>query len=483
MNGYLSEFNVTHTTMLLGRLRLTSFALLVLSVFYLYADFVLYKEVVGTSFHSTLFMTHLTGFLASIFYLYLHAATKNNDRFLRSAWPTRIILFYVTLYIGSGAIVSLNSYKMAGNHDAYLAIPYAVAILLPIRPKHYLTLLILIHGFFLYGLSTMIDDSALLISMQINTTVAIFISFIVLFTLYSSLKKDFIHSKKQLELQRNFRTLFEMNPYPLFLSRLHDGEIVLMNRTAFDHNPHIQQDSFRSDLSVVFKHAEERQKMVEMLLQKGSIKNHTFQQELATGSTRWVMVNYERIEYNNEPCILSGVTDITEMKRMEEDLAQHATTDMLTGILNRRSGIEWMDRTLSQHPEEHRKSTICFVDLNHLKAVNDQYGHQAGDDMIKDFCKVVKEQLSTEDVFFRYGGDEFIILFYGQEVQQAKGKWERIQQAAEAYYRSSHKPYTLSASSGFYPYDPSSSVSLDEIIHLADQEMYKEKLRMKSVVK
>ena len=483
MKGIHNDFYLSHTSFLLNRLKITSIALLPLSAFYLYADFFLYQEVFGTSFHTTLLVTHLAGFLASLFYLYLFIATRNNERFLHTIWPTCIILFYVILYIGSGAIASLNSYKLTGNHDAYLTIPFGVAFLLPIRPKHYLSILILIHGFFLFGLSTLIDDPSLLISKQVNTTISVFISFIVLFTSYSSLKKDFFHGKKQLEMQKNFRTLFEINPYPLFLSRLHDGGILLMNRMAVTQNPHIRQSASLSDLQFVFNNTEERLALTNELRQRGSIKNYTLKQELTPDFTRWVMVNYELIEYDHETCILSGVTDITQMKKMEEDLTQHASTDMLTGILNRRSGIALMHSTLSQLHSEHKESIICFVDLNNLKTVNDRYGHQTGDDMIKDFCAVVKQHLSTEDIFFRYGGDEFIILFYQKELHEAQRIWDGIQHAAEAYNRTSGKPYSLSASHGYYPYDPSRNVSLDEIIHLADQEMYKEKLRMKSMVK
>lgn len=284
-------------------------------------------------------------------------------------------------------------------------------------------------------------------------------------------------------MQKNFRTLFEINPYPLFLSRLHDGEILLMNKTAVNQNPHIKEGSSLTDLQFVFNNPQERHALTDQLQQQGSIKNYTLKQELTPDFTRWVMVNYELIEYDHETCILSGVTDITQMKKMEEDLTQHASTDVLTGILNRRSGIALMHSALSQTHVEHRESIICFVDLNNLKAVNDHYGHQAGDDMIKDFCAVVKQQLSPEDVFFRYGGDEFIILFYQKGLQEAQRIWDAIQHAAEAYNRTSGKPYSLSASHGYYPYDPSRNVSLDEIIHLADQEMYKEKLRMKSMVK
>ncbi|MCM3079048.1 hypothetical protein [Brevibacillus invocatus] len=180
MKGLNHDFYLSHTSLLLHRLKIISFGLLLFYAFYLYVDFVLYQDVFGTSFHTTLLVTHTTGFVASLLYLYLHAVTKNNDRFLHSTWPTWIILFYVTLYIGSSALASLNSYKMTGNHDAYLMIPYGVAVMLPIRPKHFLTILILVHSFFLFGLSTLIDDSSLLISKQINTTLAVFISLIVL---------------------------------------------------------------------------------------------------------------------------------------------------------------------------------------------------------------------------------------------------------------------------------------------------------------
>ncbi|WP_246000848.1 diguanylate cyclase [Brevibacillus panacihumi] len=83
--------------------------------------------------------------------------------------------------------------------------------------------------------------------------------------------------------------------------------------------------------------------------------------------------------------------------------------------------------------------------------------------------------MHDKDLFFRYGGDEFIILFFQKDWQQVSSIWESIQQAFAEKNSSSGKPYTLSVSRGLYQCEKDTDLSIEEIMKRADCEMYKDK--------
>lgn len=475
MKAHTENFHYSHLSFLLKRLHVISIALLALYAFYFYVDLVLYQHVAGTPFHTTLILIHAAGFLASLFYMGIYPLVKKNQRFLQSVGPDLLLEFYVFLYIGSSALASLNSYRLSGHIDMYLVVLVASAVLLPIRPKHFFCILAIIHVLFLSLLSSFIDDPNLLTSKQIISTIAAFISFLLLVLLYSSREQEFLYQQKQDELQKNFRTLFEMNPYPLILSRLSDGKLLLWNKAAAESCPPSQTSDSLTDHQLVFSSPQERLQLVSELRMRGSIKNYILKQDQPLGTTKWGMAHYELIMYGSETCILSGVTDITPLKRVEENLAEHANYDALTGILNRRGGLEALNNWLANPHSEASSCIVCFIDLNNLKQVNDCYGHQAGDEMIKEVCTVISERLHAEDLFFRYGGDEFIILFFQKDWQQVTSIWASIQQMFAEKNSSSGKPYTLSASRGLYHCEKDTDLSIEEIIKRADLEMYKDK--------
>lgn len=478
MSIYSEEFLRSHHQLLLSRLKIASFGMLVLYLFYLYVDFFLYWDLFATSFHTTLLLIHLTGFVASVLYLCVYYGMRHNERFYASNWPTCLANTYVTLYVASSALASLNSHRLVGTIEAYLIVLFAVPMILPIRPRHFFIILLLVHSLFLLGLGMFIDDPGLLVSKQIHTTLAVFLSFLIMVILYNGQRKSYQHHQQQKESEESVRKLFEINPFPLLLSRLQDGKIILVNNTALQQYPAIREQAIATDVRFVFHDWEERAKLVTQLQQSGSIKNFIIKQEGPSGSRRWMMVNYELIEFHNETCILSGITDITHLKTFEEELVQHASIDALTGLMNRRSGLAVLDKVLAQTYADGMACIVCFIDINNLKEVNDTHGHLAGDELITTVCQVIARHLSPDDLLFRYGGDEFIILFFEKPRSEVELIWERIRQSFAEMNQTGARPYALSASYGLFPCE--SGMSSDEVIRGADQEMYREKMKMKA---
>lgn len=169
------------------------------------------------------------------------------------------------------------------------------------------------------------------------------------------------------------------------------------------------------------------------------------------------------------------VIDTTQEHREARQLVNMAYHDPGTGIANRRFFEEYMEKVLM----EKLNVTLCYMDLDGLKYVNDRYGHLEGDEYLRSFVSIIKQYIRTTDVFARIGGDEFCLLFPGGLEDVAREKLEEILQQM---VRQNRKEYPVSFSFGVIAIHKDDSVmSLTEILEKADEEMYlckkKNKLR------
>ena len=167
--------------------------------------------------------------------------------------------------------------------------------------------------------------------------------------------------------------------------------------------------------------------------------------------------------------VLVALQDITARKKAEEYLRYLGTHDVMTGLFNR----VYFEETLLKL-EKNRRDPISMIlmDLNNLKPVNDHYGHQAGDKLIRRTAEVLKASIGEEYMAARIGGDEFIIVMPDRQLHEANELIERIQSLVvvnNTFYREPE----LSLSLGAAVSEP--SLSLEKVISLADDEMYKNK--------
>ncbi|OPA86615.1 GGDEF domain-containing protein [Pseudomonas fluorescens] len=113
------------------------------------------------------------------------------------------------------------------------------------------------------------------------------------------------------------------------------------------------------------------------------------------------------------------VSDISDLKRVEEELRALSITDSLTGIHNRRY---FQDRLKAEMVRVNRTSgalSVIMLDIDHFKRINDKYGHAVGDGVLQELCKRISQRLRRTDVFCRLGGEEFMVLCPGTDGEQA----------------------------------------------------------------
>lgn len=168
--------------------------------------------------------------------------------------------------------------------------------------------------------------------------------------------------------------------------------------------------------------------------------------------------------------------DVTEITETQAILEHYATTDELTGLINRRVGLQMMSKLMSQHKRSGDDLSICYVDIDELKAVNDEFGHERGDWMIKTIGNTVRESIRDSDIVMRLGGDEFLIIFPKCAAAQANIKIEAIKARLAEIEANEKIPFALSFSYGTAAYLHELFGSVEEYIAYSDNLMYKNKL-------
>lgn len=160
---------------------------------------------------------------------------------------------------------------------------------------------------------------------------------------------------------------------------------------------------------------------------------------------------------------------------IEEKLSKLASTDSLTGVYNRGTGLSILENMLKNIKRTKSFFSICFLDINDLKYVNDNYGHHEGDMLIIKVCSSFKDVLRESDIICRLGGDEFLIIFWESDEEGVKSVIARLLNDSKFQEIKNSKPYDISFSYGTVEIKENNNLSIDELIELADRRMYLQK--------
>ena len=159
-----------------------------------------------------------------------------------------------------------------------------------------------------------------------------------------------------------------------------------------------------------------------------------------------------------------------------KQLAEHATTDPLTGLYNRRSLQKQLDLELVRAGRGRHPLAVILLDIDHFKRFNDTFGHQAGDEVLKRVAGVIRKGIRTSDIAGRYGGEELITILPEATAQAALMRAEAIRREIEAqhleYDGNSLGSLTASFGVAVFPDHASDSASL---IRVADNALYEAK--------
>jgi diguanylate cyclase (GGDEF)-like protein/PAS domain S-box-containing protein len=193
------------------------------------------------------------------------------------------------------------------------------------------------------------------------------------------------------------------------------------------------------------------------------------------GHQFWVSIAATPFHVGQEPGrVYSMYRDISARKRAEEELRALLLVDELTGLPNRRAFITLSEQALKVATRRHRDVLMVFIDVDHLKHINDTWGHLAGDRALIDTARVLQESFREADIVARLGGDEFVALMSVDSDQNAKFVHERIQSRVEIHNRETERGYPLSLSVGTTR-SRAEGTMLADLLAKADTALYEQK--------
>jgi len=164
------------------------------------------------------------------------------------------------------------------------------------------------------------------------------------------------------------------------------------------------------------------------------------------------------------------LTDQTETYHQQEQLALFASTDELTGVHNRRTGLALLQQALQEFKGDKGMLTICYLDIDNLKQANDAFGHQEGDSLIRLVTEDIKKHIRRSDFVARMGGDEFLIVFPDCNAEHARLIVQNIVISLEERNQRKEKPYAIGFSYGIESWEPGKTY--EDLVALADRRMY-----------
>ncbi|MEL7656013.1 MAG: GGDEF domain-containing protein, partial [Bacillota bacterium] len=184
-------------------------------------------------------------------------------------------------------------------------------------------------------------------------------------------------------------------------------------------------------------------------------------------------------DHNKKIGCVYFIHDITEQKETLLELSFMAAFDSLTGLYNRRKLMEDAIMELENARSLGHCISALMIDIDHFKVINDQYGHLAGDEVLKKIGEICKEKMDDIGIIGRYGGEEFLALLPGVSMNQAFGVAEEIRnEIAAAGISYGGKTLQTTVSIGLdTEIEIPDEFSLDQLISKADQALYEAKAK------
>lgn len=170
---------------------------------------------------------------------------------------------------------------------------------------------------------------------------------------------------------------------------------------------------------------------------------------------------------------------VISIHKLYEKALMPSKYDELTKAFSRRYYKELLVSEIDQAHNENKTLNICMLDINNLKEINDQFGHEIGDQYLLFFAEGVRKTGLSELIFSRIGGDEFVLVFYDQDLEQTNTQILKLREYFErnAFVFNGHSS-TIQFGCGVATY-PKDGTNLEELISLSDKRMYEDKKKIK----
>lgn len=274
---------------------------------------------------------------------------------------------------------------------------------------------------------------------------------------------------------RKYRTFFDSAGDAVFVHDFSE-RLLDVNRVACERLGYSREELLRMPMDQIKK--TQTTISAPQLLKKIKDNGHvSFEAHHRAKDGRELLVwtNAQRTEYDGLPAVLSICRDISERKRIENELRSLAITDSLTGAWNRRYFLSRGKEELSRGLRYKTPFALLILDIDFFKLINDTYGHDIGDEVLKSLTKYCRRELRETDVFARFGGEEFAVLLPQISRENTLLTAERLRAAvADMPMKQISETFSITVSIGISLFK-GQDTSIEELIKQADQAMYRAK--------
>ncbi|HUZ18010.1 MAG TPA: diguanylate cyclase [Spirochaetia bacterium] len=170
--------------------------------------------------------------------------------------------------------------------------------------------------------------------------------------------------------------------------------------------------------------------------------------------------------------------EVDERRATAVELEKRAAIDDLTGVYNRRAGLDVLQQSIYLAQRNEQPLTMCFIDVDDLKIVNDNFGHSEGDALLRRVIAILKRHLRKSDYVCRFGGDEFVAVLPNCTKSSAEYIVGRIEEDLAAENQTD-LAYRMNISTGFAEFSKDHDRDLEELLKEADNDMYRAKQKKK----
>ncbi len=284
--------------------------------------------------------------------------------------------------------------------------------------------------------------------------------------------RDVTERKQAEEL---YKTLAEKSMAGVYV--LQDGKFCFVNSNAASYAGYTREELLGQKANILVNPEDtEKVRQNSKAMLKGELGSpYEFRIITKKGETRWIMETVTSILYGGRPAILGNSMDVTDHKKMEEEIRNLSVTDPLTGLYNRRGFLALAEQQLKIAKRTKTGLLLLFTDLNGMKWINDNLGHKKGDEALIEAAGVLKKAFRESDIVARIGGDEFSVLALGAKMEDSKIVQDHLQHQIDLNNSRENREYALSMSIGIAYNDPERPSTIDELMAQADALMYEQK--------
>jgi diguanylate cyclase (GGDEF)-like protein/PAS domain S-box-containing protein len=289
---------------------------------------------------------------------------------------------------------------------------------------------------------------------------------------------DITEIKRAEESLKGFEILFRHSPLGILIGSS-DGVVVDANAAATDLLGFAREELIgQSSSTLQLLQGNEQARIFDSLRTRGFVRALVLKITVKSGAKRDVMISVDRLELERETRYIATLLDVTALKRAEESLRQASLVDDLTGLHNRRGFFALGEQQVKLARRQSQPNlALLFADLDGLKEVNDVLGHHAGDELIRQAAKVLRQTFRESDIIARLGGDEFVVLAAfdpsrtGEMVARLRAKLDTLNMDRP------NEP-ALAMSVGVSSFQPGNT--LEEVLADADRKMYADKAQRRA---